>query len=277
MFRKSFCAAVFATAAFVIGVLGGPAPGIASAAPGAPAATVSAQVAAVSPDSLTVLWRLDLAPGWHVYGPFRNDSGYAPSFALELPEGWSAGSPRWPVPERHVAAGEILDHVYHGVLQVPQVLHRPAGATAPRLEARVAWLECNEICIPRDTTLTVDLAAEVAPATARQLATVLAALPGPLPADAVRVTRTPEFVEIVAPGATAITAIPGESGPFLADLIADGTVAGERLRLGLRPGSRPRDDGSLNLLLVIEHGPAQRTAGSITVPPAQSATQEASP
>ena len=41
------------------------------------AVVVSAQVAALSPDYVTLLWRFDLTGRWHLYGPFVNDSGFA--------------------------------------------------------------------------------------------------------------------------------------------------------------------------------------------------------
>ena len=229
----------------------------------APRVTVSARVATVAPDSLTILWRFDLAEDWHVYGRFRNDTGFAPAINLDLPTGWSAEPLRWPVPERHVTAGEILDHVYHDALVVPQTLRRPAHATTGEITAQVSWLVCNQICIPGDTTLVFPVPQQADPEAAGDLESVLASIPGPLAADAVQVSSTPDAVEIVAPGATGITAIPGEGGPFLVDLLADGHASGDHLRLRLRPGTGSPEP--LKLLLIIDHSNAPRTAGTIVI------------
>ncbi len=228
------------------------------------AVTVSARVAAVSADSVIVLWRFDLAEDWHVYGGFRNDTGYPPTIHLELPDGWAAEPLRWPVPERHVTAGEILDHVYHDALVLSQTLRRPGrGAPALEIHATVEWLECNQICIPRDTTLVVAVPEQADPEAARELDAVLAALPQPLAAGVVQIESTPDAVEIFAPGATGITAIPGDRGPFLVDLLADGQAAGDRLRLRLRPGTGSAEP--LELLLVIDHTQSRRTTGIIVI------------
>ena len=228
-----------------------------------PAVSVSAQVAAVSPDTVTLLWRFDLTGRWHLYGPFLNDSGFPPDIRLDLPDGWRAEPPRWPVPERHLLAGEILDHVYHDTLVLPQVVHRPRGALHRSISARISWLACLETCVPGDTTLTLAVPTTVAPAAASELATVLTTLPRPLSANQARVTRTDEAVEIVVPGARRLTLIPEESAPRLVDLAADGEVSGNRLRLRLRPDSTVHKP--LIALLIIDHNTGDKIAGSIVV------------
>jgi DsbC/DsbD-like thiol-disulfide interchange protein len=240
-----------------------------------PAVTVSVRIATVTEDSLGVLWRLDLAEGWHVYGPFRNDTGFAPQVALELPEGWSAGPLRWPVPERYVTAGEILDHVYHGPLLLPQTLRRPPGSGPADLRARVSWLACAEICVPGDTTLVVPVPTSGARDGADALTTALAAVPGPLPSEAASVSATAEAVTIRAPGAAAVTAIPGPTGPFFVDLIADGHAAGPELRLRLRAAAEPA--AAWSVLLVIDHEGAGATAGYLSIPSPEHPSKEVRP
>lgn len=234
-----------------------------NAAANAPAATVSARVAAVTPDSVTVLWRFDLAEGWHLYGPFRNDTGFPPGIHLDLPEGWTAAAPRWPIPERYLSAGGILDHVYHRRLVLVQTLWRPAGAVAQAISARVNWLACKQACVPGETSIRVSVDHLDEPALVRELAATLDALPEPFPVDLLRTRRADSSIEITVPGAREITLIPAEDGPLLADLIADGQVSGERLRLRLRPGAAQPE--TLKALLIVHHNDSRKTTGSIVI------------
>ncbi|MBU1675954.1 hypothetical protein KKA85_09260, partial [bacterium] len=109
--------------------------------------------------TLTVAWRFRIADGWHLYWDGLNDSGAPPSIELDLPDGWSAGTLRWPAPQRLVSPGGILDHVYFGELILLQDLY-PAGDDDAGFGARIAWLACREACVVGDTTLTAADAAE---------------------------------------------------------------------------------------------------------------------
>ena len=227
------------------------------------AVVVSVQAAAISPDTVTLLWRFELADRWHVYGPFLNDTGYPPDIRLDLPEGWRADPPRWPVPERQLLTGDILDHVYHDALVLPQVVHRPRGAKPRSISARISWLACRQTCVPGDTVLTLTAPTTVTPAAAGELDAVLSTLPPPLSADQLQVIRTEEAIEIVVPGARMLTLIPTESAPRLVDLAADGQVDGDHLRLRLSPDSTAHRP--LKALLVVDHNTGDRIAGSIVV------------
>jgi hypothetical protein len=223
--------------------------------------TVSADVVARDAFSTTLLWRFDLADQWYVYGPFRNDAGFPPSVELTLPDGWRAGPLRWPAPERHLLEGGILDHVYRDGLTLVQTLHRPApraAAAPPAATAVVRWLACRTACVPGDTTMTVDLAASPRDG----LADAMTALPGPLPDGAVQIRRRPGAVEIAAPGAAALTVIPGEDAPLLLDLAADGHTGGDRLSLRLLDGAAVPPP--FRVLLIIDHKPG-KTLGYITL------------
>jgi len=227
------------------------------------AVTVTAEVAAGA-DSLTVLWRFALADGWHLYAPYRNDSGYPPEVRLDLPAGWTAGPLRWPAPERLILAGEILDHVYHDELVLAQTIRPAAGSAANRaaVTARWRWLACRQPCVPGDTPLTVAVpAAADAGAAARR---VLAAVPGPLPSGTASVAREPAAVRVTVTGARALTLVPDVSAPPLVDLIADGAAPGDELVLRLRPG--PAAAAPFDALLIIDRDDGSREAGTIRIP-----------
>ena len=93
----------------------------------------------------------DIDEGWHVYWPGQNDTGFATTIELTLPEGWEAGEPRWPAPHRYVSAGGILDHVYEdgeATILIPIVIPEDAEIGPARLSADLEWLVCREACIP---------------------------------------------------------------------------------------------------------------------------------
>jgi thiol:disulfide interchange protein DsbD len=69
----------------------------------------------------------------------------------KLPAGWSAGSIRWPAPERIVAGG-VVGYGYSGPEMLLQTLTPPGtlkGASTVVLRGRVRWLTCTpEMCRP---------------------------------------------------------------------------------------------------------------------------------
>ena len=237
-----------------------------SAAAAAPSAAVSVDVRLASPDPgiVTVAWIFDLADEWHLYGPGLNDSGYPPSVALTLPENWSAGPLRWPVPERYLMPGDILDHVYHHRLVLLQDLAPPADvrpAEAATLTARVRWLACREACVPGQADLTVTIPGRDTPLP--PAVSGLPPFPQPLPAGLVAVSRGGSTVSIRAEGARALRFFPDlDSGPYT-NLVADGEAVGDRLDLRLREVDGRV--GPVRGLLQVEQDDGSRLTGPIAV------------
>lgn len=221
-----------------IGTIGTIAPAVAAEKP---TVTVSAVAVPVAEDTLRILWRLQCTAGWHVYADLRNDAGYPPSVKLELPAGWSSGPLQWPAAERHVAAGEILDHVFHDQVTILQDVTIASGALLEgpvTIPARWDWLACREMCVPGHTSAEVSFAMQLpAPDVAEDLAAAEAALPQPAPADRLRVTWNEGTAELTVPGAVALQFLPAADCALLVDPIADGQAAGDTLRLRLRPGA----------------------------------------
>lgn len=94
-----------------------------------------------------------MAPGWHIYWPGQNDSGYAPAIEWILPDGLTIGEIHWPVPHRHIVGDQILDHTFEGRIVALARLTASGSLTPERpvtIEAGVEWLECEEGCVPRD-------------------------------------------------------------------------------------------------------------------------------
>jgi hypothetical protein len=98
---------------------------------------------AIAPGGTTWIGvRFKIENGWHLYWNGRNDSGSPPSFAGELPAGYTLGEWLWPAPKRHIAPGDILDHIYEdsvlldGAAQGPRPLSTAVQRTAPRSPSR---------------------------------------------------------------------------------------------------------------------------------------------
>ena len=101
----------------------------------------------------------DIDEGWHVYWPGQNDTGFAPTVELTLPEGWEAGEIQWPAPHRYIAPGNILDHIYEdgeATFIIPITIPKDANPGAVRLTADLEWLVCREACIPGWETVTLE-------------------------------------------------------------------------------------------------------------------------
>ena len=92
---------------------------------------------------------LRMAPKWHTYWQNAGESGDATKIEWKLPQGVSAGGILWPVPEKITSAG-LITFVYHDrvVLLVPISISGNATPGEIELKAHVAWLECEELCVP---------------------------------------------------------------------------------------------------------------------------------
>ncbi|MES2624511.1 MAG: thioredoxin family protein [Pseudomonadota bacterium] len=109
-----------------------------------------------------VLWtavRLDHIEKWHTYWINPGDAGKATEISWTLPEGVTAGAIVWPTPERFELPGDLVDFGYTGEVFLLVPLTVPATFSADTLvaNANVAWLECEEICIPSGAELSLTI------------------------------------------------------------------------------------------------------------------------
>jgi len=92
---------------------------------------------------------LKMDAGWHIYWKNPGDSGIATTIKWDLPPGVTAGEIQWPLPEK-LPPAEVTTYGYENeaVLLVPLTLatNLPLGPLV--LKADVAWLECQEQCVP---------------------------------------------------------------------------------------------------------------------------------
>ena len=133
---------------------------------------------AVKPGSTAwVAIRQIIAPGWHTYWRNPGDAGLATSLSWTLPSGMAAGNPLWPAPDKFVS-GPVVDFGYENevTLLVPLTTEAVSKSAASAL-VKVFLLECAQMCIPEQATLTLDL--RQASGTPEVFAKARAALPRP--------------------------------------------------------------------------------------------------
>jgi thiol:disulfide interchange protein DsbD len=143
-----------------------------------------------------------IAPGWHTYWTNPGDSGEPATIEWTLPDGFEAGDIVWPRPER-IPVDPAMSFGYSGEVVLLTRISAPRGlqpGSRARLEAQVAWLVCEKICIPEEARveLTVPIVAGAPPADTRGAALIAAwrrAVPGPSPWPA-SLSATPEHIAL---------------------------------------------------------------------------------
>ncbi|WP_374763845.1 protein-disulfide reductase DsbD family protein [Yunchengibacter salinarum] len=94
---------------------------------------------------------------WHTYWKNPGDSGMTPILSFDLPDGWQAADPLYPVPER-LPVGPLMNYGY----DAPNTLlvKVTPGKTVPetaRIGLSAEWLSCEESCIPQSAELALSL------------------------------------------------------------------------------------------------------------------------
>jgi suppressor for copper-sensitivity B len=101
---------------------------------------------------------IELQPGWKTYWRSPGDAGYPVSVDWQGSENLAAAGMRWPAPHRFSLFG--LDTFgYSDRVMFPLTLVPERAGEAVRLAARVRYLVCEEICIPYEADLALDLPA----------------------------------------------------------------------------------------------------------------------
>ena len=127
--------------------------------------------------------RLKMDPRWHTYWINPGDSGAATEIKWSLPAGFEAGPIQWPHPER-IEVPPLVSFGYEGETALLVRITPPRDLKAGErvtLAAQVSWLECEELCLPGEATVSAVVktgpAVENDPAFARFFAEARARLP----------------------------------------------------------------------------------------------------
>ena len=123
-------------------------------------AELVARDAGVTPGgTVYVALRQKIQKGWHTYWRNSGDSGEATQISWTLPAGWSAGEIVWAPPSRQ-PTGPLMNYGYQGEVLLPVAITAPKSARPGdtiTLKAAAAFLVCEDICVPEDAVLTLDL------------------------------------------------------------------------------------------------------------------------
>ncbi|CAN5574896.1 thioredoxin family protein [soil metagenome] len=123
-------------------------------------AELVAQDVGVAPGgTVYVALRQKIQKGWHTYWRNSGDSGEATQISWTLPVGWSAGEIVWAPPTRQ-PTGPLMNYGYQGEVLLPVAITAPKSAKPGdtiTLKAAAAFLVCEDICVPEDAVLTLDL------------------------------------------------------------------------------------------------------------------------
>ena len=218
----------------------------------------------VPAEEVVVLLQATVAKGWHTYWNGPSDTGFALKPTWTLPEGWTVVKTEWPVPKRHTSPGDILDHIYEGQVTLVVTLKAPAdaapGSSAP-IGVDVAWLACQEACIPGHAK--ADLELKIAPPGAKPIATNIdplmtarASLALTLPPNSpianakLEQKGTGWVYRIRAGRAERIRFFPGPDCVPMPNLFKEGDAAGTEsvLTLDAKEGETPRVQGIIQIV-----------------------------
>ncbi len=108
----------------------------------------------------TVGVRFEIAETWDIYWRFGGDIGLPTRVEWELPEGFHAGPLQWPLPEAHLADGDIMNYIYrHEAVLLAEITppaQLPTGTIS--LKAKLNWQMCDpSTCIPANSVVTLAL------------------------------------------------------------------------------------------------------------------------
>jgi thiol:disulfide interchange protein/DsbC/DsbD-like thiol-disulfide interchange protein len=105
--------------------------------------------------------RLKMDPRWHTYWINPGDSGAPTEIKWNLPPGFEAGAIQWPHPQR-IEVPPLVSFGYEGEAALlvritpPRDLKRDVNSgERVTLAAHVSWLECEELCVPGEATVSV--------------------------------------------------------------------------------------------------------------------------
>ena len=108
-------------------------------------------------DELILGLRFKLTPGWHIYWKNPGDSGLPPEIEWNLPEGIEFEEILWPSPEL-APLDPLTSYGYYDEVVLPIKFRINSNYNyGDKFSAFLSFLICEEICIPEDTDISIDL------------------------------------------------------------------------------------------------------------------------
>lgn len=97
-----------------------------------------------------------LQPGWKIYWRAPGDAGYPPTVDWSGSDNLAGAEMLWPVPHRFSLFG-LETFGYSDEVVLPIDARTERSGEAARIRANVDYLVCEQICIPRQAMLSLDL------------------------------------------------------------------------------------------------------------------------
>lgn len=183
----------------------------------------------------------DIAPGWNLYWRNPGDSGLPISVKFDSPPGITIGEALWPVPEREVLPGDILDYIYRRrVTLLFPVAASPTlspSSGSVTIKADLKWLVCKEACVPGARSIEMTIPISSIAEASKDLHLIESArqrLPrssAEQPTPMVSVKWAGRTLEVSCTGAEELIFFPYEGDPQPEDALVQGRRAADRLRL----------------------------------------------
>jgi thiol:disulfide interchange protein DsbD len=110
---------------------------------------------------------LHMQPGWHIYWLNPGEAGLPTSVRWTMPDGFTVGELRWPVPQRFEQPGGVVGYGYLDTVLLSATVTPPAtlgGEGSIRVRADVGWLACEKICVRGRKAIEVALGRDADPA-----------------------------------------------------------------------------------------------------------------
>lgn len=97
-----------------------------------------------------------MKPGWKIYWRSPGDAGFPPSVNWAGSENLAKAEMRWPAPERFEVLGlQTLGYHDQVILPISASVFEPGKPL--NVAARLAWLTCDDICVPYEARLALNL------------------------------------------------------------------------------------------------------------------------
>lgn len=127
----------------------------------AAARLITAVEAAGSAGQIDAALQIRLAPGWHAYWRSPGDAGFPPSINWSGSQNVKSAQLFWPAPKRFILDG-LITQGYENAVVFPIAVALNQSDQPVRLQARVHYAACKDICVPYTANFTLPLPAGVA-------------------------------------------------------------------------------------------------------------------
>ncbi len=99
------------------------------------------------------------APGWHTYWVNPGETGLAPEFKFEMPQGFSTGAFQWPAPQKLIYQG-LVTYGYESDSTILVPLTNNSGikdGQSAAIKVHGEILVCKDICLPQSVDAQINL------------------------------------------------------------------------------------------------------------------------